>query len=64
MVGSERVDEISGWFQQIMDEDSDYTNEAIDLVVAMKNMSKEGREITKENRPSSLLVNYMNMRMK
>ena len=42
MVGSERVDEISGWFQQIMDEDSDYTNEAIDLVVAMKNMSKEG----------------------
>ena len=54
MVGSERVDEISGWFQQIMDEDSDYTNEAIDLVVAMKNMSKEGREITKREQAEQL----------
>lgn len=54
MVGSERVDEISGWFQQIMDEDSDYTNEAIDLVVAMKNMSKEGREITKKEQAEQL----------
>lgn len=54
MVGSERVDEISGWFQQIMDEDSDYTNEAIDLVVAMKNMSKEGREITKREQAEHL----------
>lgn len=54
MVGSERVDEISGWFQQIMDEDSDYTNEAIDLVVAMKNMSKEGREITKREQAGQL----------
>ena len=54
MVGSERVDEIAGWFQQIMDEDSDYTNEAIDLVVAMKNMSKEGREITKREQAEQL----------
>lgn len=54
MVGSERVDEITGWFQQIMDEDSDYTNEAIDLVVAMKNMSKEGREITKREQAEQL----------
>lgn len=54
MVGSERVDEISGWFQQIMDEDSDYTNEAIDLVVAMKNMSKEGRAITKREQAEQL----------
>ena len=54
MVGSERVDEISGWFQQIMDEDSDYTNEAIVLVVAMKNMSKEGREITKREQAEQL----------
>ena len=54
MVGSEHVDEISGWFQQIMDEDSDYTNEAIDLVVAMKNMSKEGREITKREQAEQL----------
>lgn len=54
MVGSECVDEISGWFQQIMDEDSDYTNEAIDLVVAMKNMSKEGREITKREQAEQL----------
>lgn len=54
MVGSERVDEISGWFQQIMDEDSDYTNEAIDLVVAMKNMSKEGREITEREQAEQL----------
>lgn len=54
MVGSEHVDEISGWFQQIMDEDSDYTNEAIDLVVAMKNMSKEGREITKREQAEKL----------
>lgn len=54
MVGSERVDEISGWFQQIMDEDSDYTNEAIDLVVAMKNMSKEGREITNREQAEQL----------
>lgn len=54
MVGSERVDEISGWFQQIMDEDSDYTNEAIDLVVAMKNMSKAGREITKREQAEQL----------
>ena len=54
MVGSERVDENSGWFQQIMDEDSDYTNEAIDLVVAMKNMSKEGREITKREQAEQL----------
>lgn len=54
MVGSERVDEISGCFQQIMDEDSDYTNEAIDLVVAMKNMSKEGREITKREQAEQL----------
>lgn len=54
MVGSEHVDEIAGWFQQIMDEDSDYTNEAIDLVVAMKNMSKEGREITKREQAEQL----------
>lgn len=54
MVGSERVDEISGWFQQIMDEDSDYTNEAIDLVVEMKNMSKEGREITNREQAEQL----------
>lgn len=54
MVGSEHVDEISGWFQQIMDEDSDYTNEAIDLVVAMENMSKEGREITKREQAEQL----------
>ena len=54
MVGSERVDENSGWFQQIMGEDSDYTNEAIDLVVAMKNMSKEGREITKREQAEQL----------
>ena len=47
MVGDERVDEISGWFQQIMDEESDYSNEAIDLVVEMRNMAKEGREIVK-----------------
>lgn len=37
-----------------MDEDSDYTNEAIDLVVAMKNMSKEGREITKREQAEQL----------
>lgn len=54
MVGDERVDEISGWFQQIMDEESDYSNEAIDLVVEMRNMAKEGREIVKTERAEQL----------
>lgn len=54
MTGDERVDEVMGWFQQIMDEDTDYSNEAIDLVVEMKNMAKEGREITKREQAAQL----------
>ena len=54
MTGSERVDEVMGWFQQVMDEDSDYSNDAINIVVEMKNMAKEGREITKKEQAAHL----------
>lgn len=54
MIGADRVDEVSGWFQQIMDEDSDYTNEAIDLVTEMKNTAKEGHKITKREQAEKL----------
>ena len=54
MVGSDQVDEIMEWFQQIMDDDSDYSNEAIDLVVEMRNMAAKGREIFKTERAEQL----------
>ena len=54
MTGSERVDEVMGWFQRVMDEDSDYSNDAINIVVEMKNMAKEGREIMKKEQAAQL----------
>lgn len=54
MTGDERVGEVMGWFQQVMDEDSDYSNDAINIVVEMKNMAKEGREITKREQAAQL----------
>lgn len=46
--GNEKVDEVMGWFQQEMDAESDYSDEAIDLVVEIKNFVKEGKELEKE----------------
>ena len=46
--GNEKVDEVMGWFQQEMDAETDYSDEAINLVVEMKNFVKEGKELEKE----------------
>lgn len=54
LTGSERVDEVMGWFQQVMDEESDYSNDAINIVVEMKNMAKESREIVKREHVAQL----------
>lgn len=54
IAGNGRVDDVMGWFQQVMDEESDYSDEAIDLVVQMKNMAKEGRELEKRERAEQL----------
>jgi len=46
--GNEKVDDVMGWFQQEMDAETDYSDEAINLVVEMKNFVKEGKELEKE----------------
>lgn len=48
LAGNEKVDEVMGWFQQEMDAETDYSDEAIDLVVEMKNFVKEGKELEEE----------------
>lgn len=48
LAGNEKVDEVMGWFQQEMDAETDYSDEAINIVVEMKNFVKEGKEREKE----------------
>lgn len=54
LAGNEKVDEVMGWFQQEMDAETDYSDEAIDLVVEMKNFVKTGKELEKREQATQL----------